>query len=95
MHVASLVLALRLDACPTPRQRRRALDAIAVKLRRHFNISLAELEPATTDPELARLAVAAVARSRREARDVLHRVLQALEAHPHAAIVPPVVIHDR
>jgi uncharacterized protein YlxP (DUF503 family) len=95
MHVASLVLALRLDACPTPRRRRRALDAIAVKLRRHFNVSLAELDPGPPDPDLARLAVAAVARTRREAREVLQLVLDALAAHPHAAVVPPVVIHDR
>ncbi len=93
MHVATVLLRLRLDDCSTPRQRRRAFDAITEKLRRHFNVSLAEVSPGRS-PDEGILAAAAVGRSRREAREVLERVADAVAAHPHAALVEPAVIAD-
>lgn len=93
MHVATLLLYLRLDGCETPRQRRRAVQAMTRKLREHFNVSLADLGP-ESPPAVVQLAVAAVGRSRREAREPLDHVADAVAAHPRAVIVQPPKIED-
>ena len=60
MTVATLRLHLRLLKCNTPRDARRLTRAIMDKLHRHFNVSVAEFEPAPgDDPAAAVLAVAA------------------------------------
>ncbi len=94
MHVAALVLHLQLDGCETQRQRRQALQAMTRKLREHFNISLADLGPDQPPAEVL-LGAATVSRSRREARELLDRVADAVAAHPRVAIVEPPRFEDR
>jgi uncharacterized protein YlxP (DUF503 family) len=85
MHVSSLRLELRVEECTSVRQKRRLLAAISGKLRRHFNISVAEIG-LEDRPAEAVLGVVSVAKNRREARVVLTRVADALAAHPLAVV---------
>jgi uncharacterized protein YlxP (DUF503 family) len=86
MHTATLRLELRVDACETVRQKRRLLEEMVAHLRRHFNVSAAEVDRLDR-PSEAVLAVAAVGRTRRESREVLQRVAEAVGVHPHAHLV--------
>jgi len=89
MHVASMRLELRLADCRTSGQRRRLLEAMIPTLRRHFNVALAEVDgPADTC-----LAAAAVDENRRDARDTLKKVADAVAAHPRVVVVSR-AIHD-
>lgn len=86
MPVVSLVLEVRLDGCASARQRKPVADEILGRLRRHFNVAVSDLnrdEPG----DVAALGFAAVGRTRREAKDVLDRVADAVAAHPRAEIV--------
>ncbi|MFO0953509.1 MAG: DUF503 domain-containing protein [Isosphaeraceae bacterium] len=92
MTVATLRLDLRVSHCPAPRDRRRQMQAIMEKLRRHFNVAVADAEgPGGSDVSV--LLVATVARSRKDARETLERVADALAAHPRAEILGQ-VIHE-
>jgi uncharacterized protein YlxP (DUF503 family) len=93
MHASLLRLELRLDGCRDGAQWRRRVDAIIEKLRRHFNVSVTAVERAG-HPDLAALGVTAVGRGRREAREPLEHVLDALTALPHAELVGEPVIRD-
>ncbi len=86
MTVAVLRLELLVGDCHTPRGKRRRMRAIMDKLHRHFNVSVAEAD-LDGDPARAVLVVAAASRSRREAREVLARVADAVAAHPRAELV--------
>ena len=86
MPVVSLVLELRLIGCVTARQKTSQVESILKKLRRHFNVSVANLSRAEPT-EAAALGFAAVAKTGREARDVLDRVTDAVAAHPRAEIL--------
>lgn len=86
MPAVSLILEVRLEGCASPRQRHAKADQILNKLRQHFNVSVAELNR-DAPGEIAALAFATVARTRREARDLLDRVSEAVAAHPHAEII--------
>jgi uncharacterized protein len=86
MHVATLRLELRVGDCPTVREKRRRLRAIIDKLRRHFNVSVAEVDYLDR-PSEATLGVVAVAPTRREAREALDRVADALGVHPKAEVL--------
>ncbi len=81
MHVASLRLELRLSDGSARREKRRLMHEIEDKLRRHFNVALAEVDR-PDHPGSAVLGVATVAASKREARDTLDRVAEAVAAHP-------------
>ncbi len=94
MHVAMLVLELRLHDCSTLRQRRQRVAAIVGKLRQHFNVSLVELSRENSS-EAVSLAVATVARTRREARDHLERVADAVASYPLADLITRPLIRDR
>lgn len=86
MHVAAIRLELRLHDCTARRRKRRLMDEIREKLRRHFNVSLAEVD--TDDrPEQSILGVSAVAATRKEAREVVERVAEAIGAHPSVEVV--------
>ncbi len=85
MPVVSLVLELRLRGCSTPRQRRALVQAILGKLRRHFNVAGADVGPEDRPGE-AVVGFASVGRTRREARDLLDRVAEAVAAHPSAEV---------
>lgn len=86
MSVVSLVLELRLAEVATARQKRSQVDAILGKLRRHFNVAVADLSR-DSPAELTALGFATVGRTRREARALLERVADAVSAHPHAEIL--------
>lgn len=86
MHVAALRLELHLSDGSTRRRKRRLMEEILDKLRRHFNVSIAEVD-ADDRPDRSILGVAAVAASGKEAREVLERVAEAVEAHPSVEIV--------
>ncbi len=86
MHVATLRLTLRLAECRTLRQKRRLLHSMIDKLRRHFNIAATEVHHLDSPTE-SRLGIVTVGRSRRETREVLLRVAEAIGAHPHAELL--------
>ncbi len=86
MPVVSLVLEVRLQGCASAKQRHATVDAILNKLRKHFNIAVAELNR-DTPGDVAALGFAAVAKTRREARELLDCVADAVAAHPHAEII--------
>jgi uncharacterized protein YlxP (DUF503 family) len=86
MTVATLCLELRLGGCLTLREKRRRIRAIMSKLHRHFNVSVAEAER-DHDPAHATLVAAAVGRSRRDARDTLMRVADAVAGYPRAELL--------
>jgi len=86
MAVVSLVLEVRLDGCMTSKQRSKEAESILSKLRRHFNVSVSDLN-ASASGDVAALGFATVAKTRREGREVLERVADAVAAHPRAEIV--------
>jgi uncharacterized protein YlxP (DUF503 family) len=85
MPVSTLTVDLRFEAVATPRQKRRLVSGIVAKLRRHFNVSVAEVG-FFEDPAAARLTVAAAGRTRAEAREAIRHAAAALEVHPLAEI---------
>ena len=86
MTVVTLRLDLRVGPCQSPRDKRRQMRAIVDRLHRHFNVSVAEAD-APGDPDQAVLVVAAVGRTRRDARDTIERVADAVAAHPRAEVL--------
>jgi uncharacterized protein YlxP (DUF503 family) len=86
MHVAALRLEIRVKKCPAAGAKRRRVLAIMAKLHRHFNISIAEVDRRDHPCESV-LAVAAVAATRREAREPLGRVADALAVHPRVELL--------
>jgi len=91
MTVATLRLTLLVVDCPTPREKRRLMRAILEKLHGHFNVSVAEGDR-DPHPTQAELTVVAVARTRREAREVLSRVADAVAAHPRAEVLSHAIL---
>jgi uncharacterized protein YlxP (DUF503 family) len=86
MTVASLRLDLRVVNCRSQGEKRRRMRVMMDKVHRSFNVSVAALEPAQ-DPLQITLAVVAVARTRREVRDLLARVADAVAVFPGAEIL--------
>ena len=86
MNVATLRLELRVGDCSTLRQKRRRLRRIVDRLRRHFNVAAAEVG-SWDRPSEAVLGFAAIGATRREARDVLIRLAEAVDAHPRAEVL--------
>ena len=86
MTVATLRLDLRFRDCLTPRDTRRQIQTIMDKLHKHFNVSVADAD-LTGDPGATLLFVAAVGRTKREARETLERVADAVAAHPRAEVL--------
>jgi uncharacterized protein YlxP (DUF503 family) len=85
MPVSILTVDLRFEAALSLRQKRRLARGIVAKLRRHFNVSVAEVAY-EDEPSAARLAVAAAGRTRAEAHETIRHAAAALEAHPIARI---------
>ncbi len=91
MPTSSLVLEVRLDGCGSARSRKAQAETILGKLRKHFNVAVADLTPDRDGVGgVAALGFAAVGRTRREAREVLDRVADAVAAHPRAEILKAV-----
>jgi uncharacterized protein YlxP (DUF503 family) len=86
MHLAALRLEIRVKHCASARVKRRRVRAIVEKLHRHFNISVAEVG-LQDHPSDSTLAAAAVAETRREAREPLERVADALAVHPRVELL--------
>ena len=86
MRVATLRLELLIIECQTLREKRRRMQAIISKLRRHFNVSVAEVDRHDWPTE-AVLAVAVVGNSRFEVREILKRVADAVGVHPRAELL--------
>ena len=86
MTVVTLRLEFRVSPYHSPRDKRRQLQAIMDKLHRYFNVSVAGAD-SDAGPDAAVLVVAAVGRTRRDARETLERVADAVAAHPRAEVV--------
>ncbi len=91
MTVATLRLDLLVTDCRTPREKRRLMRAIMEKLHRHFNVSVAEGDH-DANPSESDLTVVVVARTRREARETLARVADAVAAHPRAELLSHAIL---
>jgi uncharacterized protein len=86
MTVATLRMDLRVDNCHSLGEKRRRMRTIMDKVHRSFNVSVAAVEH-DQDPAQVTLAVVAVARSRREVRELLARVADAIAVYPRAEIL--------
>ena len=86
MTLATLQMVLLVGGCHSVREKQKRMRAIMGKLHKHFNVSVAEVSRGD-DPSEARLAVAAVGRTRREVRQTLERVADAVAVHPRAQLV--------
>lgn len=86
MTVSTLRLELRVAHCHTPGEARRQMRTIMAKLHRSFNVSVAAADR-SGDPGAVMLLVAAVGPTRRQARETLERVADAVAAHPRAEVL--------
>lgn len=86
MNVTTLRMDLQVVDCRTPGEKRRLLRAIFAKLRRNFNVSVAEVDRLDR-VDSATIGVVVVAATRREARAVLDRVFDAVAAHPRLDVL--------
>lgn len=86
MTLATLRLELLIANCNTLREKRRRMRVIVSKLHRHFNVSVAEVEP-DGDPARAVVVVATVGRNRRDVRETLEHVTAAVAAYPRAELL--------
>lgn len=86
MKVATLRLELVIINCENLREKRRRMRTIMAKLRKHFNVSVAEVDQHDW-PARAVLGVAVVGNSRHEAREILSHVTDAVGVYPRAELV--------
>ncbi len=84
MHLATLRVEVQIAS--GWRTKRRTVRSILDKIHRHFNVSVAEVD-GEAHPSRSTLGVAALAPTRREVRDVLGQVADALVAHPRAEVL--------
>jgi uncharacterized protein YlxP (DUF503 family) len=84
MFLAMLRLEVRI--IDSPRAKRRTVQAILDKIHRHFNVSVAEIDR-SNHPSESVLGIAAIAANRKEVREVLDRVADAVAAHPRAELL--------
>ena len=84
MYLAMLRIEVRVG--DGSRVKRRTVRSIVEKIHRHFNVSVAEVDRSGHASESV-LAIASVAAGRREAREVLDRVAEAVAAHPRVEIL--------
>ena len=84
MYLAMLRLEVRID--DAPRAKRRTVQAMLDKIHGHFNVSVAEVDR-SNHPSESVIAVAAIGATRKEVREVLDRVADAVSAHPRAEVL--------
>jgi len=84
MHLVTILVEVRIGS--GFRSKRKTVQAILDKIHRHFNVSVAEVA-GEGHPSQSTLGVAALGSSRREVREVLGRVADALVAHPRAEVL--------
>jgi uncharacterized protein YlxP (DUF503 family) len=80
------VLRLEVRIIDSPRAKRRTVRAILDKIHHKFNVSVAEVDR-VNHPSESVLGVSAIAATRKEVREVLDRVADAVAAHPRAEIL--------
>jgi hypothetical protein len=91
MTVATLRLELRVDPGHTSREKRRRMRAILEKLHRSFNVSVADADH-ESDPARSIVIVAAVGRTRRDVRETLAKVADAVAVYPRAELLSHEII---
>ena len=84
MYLAMIRLEVRIH--DSPRAKRRTVRSILDKLHRNFNVSVSEVDR-SNHPSESVIGIAAIAPTRREVREVLDRVADAVAAHPRAEIL--------
>jgi uncharacterized protein len=84
MYLAMLRLEVRIN--DAPRAKRRTVQAMLDKIHDHFNVSVAEVDR-SGHPSESVLGFASLGASRKEVREVLDRVADAVSAHPRAEVV--------
>ena len=84
MHLASILVEIQVAS--GFRSKRKIVRGILDKIHRHFNVAVAEVE-GEAHPSKSTLGVAALAKNRREVREILDRVTHALAAHPRAEVL--------
>ncbi len=80
------ILRLEVQIADSPRAKRRTVQEMLDKLHRHFNVSVAEVDR-SNHPSESVIGVAAVAATRKEVREILDRVADAVAAHPRAEVL--------
>ncbi len=80
------LLRLEVSIVDSPRAKRRTVQEILDKLHQRFNVSVAEVDR-STHPSESVLGVAAVAATRKEVREILDRVADAVTAHPRVDVL--------
>jgi len=84
MYLAMLRLELRIT--DGPRAKRRTVQAMLDKIHRNFNVTVAEVDRSSHATESV-LGVAAIAACRKDVREVLDRVADAVSAHPRVEVL--------
>ena len=84
MHLATLRITVRIR--PGLRSRRKTIRMIVAKIHQHFNVSVIEMAGSISAAETV-IGVAALGTSRREVREILDRVADAVAAHPRADVL--------
>ncbi len=84
MYLAMLRLEVRIN--DAPRAKRRTVQAMLDKIHGHFNVSVAEVDR-SNHPSESVIAVAAIGATRKEVREVLDRVADAVSVHPRAEVL--------
>ncbi len=80
------VLRLEVLIVGSPRAKRRTVQEMLDKLHDRFNVSVAEVDR-SNHPTESVLGIAAVAATRKEVREILDRVADAIAVHPRAEIL--------
>lgn len=84
MFLATLRITVRISA--GFRSKRRTIRTIVARIHRHFNVSVAEVGR-PEHPSESVIGVAALGPGRREVREVLDRVADAVASHPRSEII--------
>jgi uncharacterized protein YlxP (DUF503 family) len=80
------ILRLEVLIADSPRAKRRTVQEMLDKLHQRFNVSVAEVDR-VNHPSESVLGIAAVAATRKEVREILDRVADAVTAHPRAEVL--------
>jgi uncharacterized protein YlxP (DUF503 family) len=86
MHVMSLIVRLRLEKCTSTRLRRLCAQAMVETIHHNFNVAIADVGRDNCADELT-LAACCVRKTKKETREILSRVAEALCSYPEATPV--------
>ena len=91
MPVARLTAEISIPAAQSIKDRRQVVRSMKDKLRHGFNVSVAEVD-GHSHPSESIVAAAAIAEGRREAREPLERIIDALAVHPRVELLDHALI---